>query len=116
MAERRTKGVLVTRPVVYGNTATDLGKRGDDERTHSWKVFVRSVDGSDLGTVVKKVVFQLHESFAEPKRTVEVRARSGGGACMRPKRARSRLSGGLPRSGDRAHPSRWRRWAGASST
>jgi YEATS domain-containing protein 1/3 len=36
--------------------------------THDWELFVRGIDGHDIGHYVDKVVFILHESFPKPKR------------------------------------------------
>ncbi|XP_015126611.1 protein ENL-like [Diachasma alloeum] len=39
--------------------------------THDWEVFVRGVDNADISQYVEKVVFQLHETFPKPKRTLK---------------------------------------------
>lgn len=38
------------------------------EHTHRWVVYVRSPNNDDLTTIVSKVVFHLHSSFADPDR------------------------------------------------
>lgn len=44
-------------------------KPGD---THGWRVYVRNIPGGpDLSTWLKKVTFQLHETFPNPVRNVE---------------------------------------------
>lgn len=59
-------------PVVTGTVAVSLGKKATDTATHSWTVFVRAGDENDsLGSVVKKAVFKLHESFPNPNREVK---------------------------------------------
>lgn len=52
----------------------DLQKRVErgDPATHEWTCLLRSVDGEDLSVFVKKVVFVLHPSFAQPQRVVEI--------------------------------------------
>lgn len=54
-------------PIVYGTEATPL-KRPDQNRTHRWKVYVRSPTGESLETVFSSVTFKLHESFDQPQR------------------------------------------------
>ncbi|XP_063982939.1 protein ENL [Diachasmimorpha longicaudata] len=39
--------------------------------THDWEVFIRGVDNADISQYVEKVVFQLHETFPKPKRTLK---------------------------------------------
>ena len=36
--------------------------------THDWVVFVRGPESCDISHFVDKVVFNLHESFAKPRR------------------------------------------------
>lgn len=58
----------------YGSIAFPLpGRRAAPEHTHRWSVFVRGADNGDLTHAVSRVVFTLHESFAQPVR----------GACPR---------------------------------
>ncbi|CAG8473867.1 11826_t:CDS:2 [Paraglomus brasilianum] len=71
--QRRTKGVTIVRPIVYGNIATPLPPRKTQEtdHTHKWTVSVRGVNGEDISYYVKKVVFKLHETYQNPMRTIE---------------------------------------------
>lgn len=69
--KQRAKEVEVVLPIVYGSCAFWLGKKADEYATHRWTVYVRAADNGDLGSVVKKVVFQLHQSFSHPTRIVE---------------------------------------------
>jgi YEATS domain-containing protein 4 len=65
------QGVVVERPIVYGSHAYPLLKKDpniDQSHTHQWTVFVRGAGGSDISPFVKKVVFKLHDSFAQPTR------------------------------------------------
>jgi len=57
------------RPIVFGSIATQLNKKADDQHTHKWKVFVRGANNEDVSYFIKKVVFKLHESFANPNRS-----------------------------------------------
>jgi transcription initiation factor IIF auxiliary subunit len=66
------QGVLVERPIVYGSHAYPLLKKDaniDQSHTHQWTVFVRGAGDSDISPIVKKVVFKLHDSFAQPSRS-----------------------------------------------
>lgn len=65
------KGVQVSIPVVTGTVAVSLGKKATDTATHSWTVYVRSAQDESLGSVVKKAVFKLHESFPNPNREIQ---------------------------------------------
>ena len=51
-----------------GHTASCRKKPTVEGFTHDWKVFVRGPDNCDVSHFVEKVQFQLHESFAKPKR------------------------------------------------
>lgn len=39
------------------------------EHTHSWTVFLKGVDGTDITYWLRKVQFKLHESIANPLRS-----------------------------------------------
>lgn len=41
-------------------------------QSHKWTTYVRSANNEDLSVLIKKVVFQLHPSFANPTRSIEV--------------------------------------------
>jgi YEATS domain-containing protein 4 len=77
-------------PIAYGSIAFWLGKKAEETQTHRWTLFVRGPNGKaliptssapllasrfcysgeDISYFVSKVVFFLHESFAQPVRTV----------------------------------------------
>ena len=57
-------------PVVVGTAAFWLGKKADEFHSHRWTVYLRSPTGEDLSHLLSKVVFTLHQSFAQPSRTV----------------------------------------------
>jgi YEATS domain-containing protein 4 len=66
--EDRLSNTTAFLPIVYGSIAFYLGKKADEFQTHEWTLFVRGPNQEDLSTVVSKVVFQLHASFAQPIR------------------------------------------------
>jgi YEATS domain-containing protein 4 len=55
-------------PIVYGSIAYFLGKKADELQTHEWTLFLRGPNHEDLSPVISKVIFQLHQSFAQPTR------------------------------------------------
>jgi YEATS domain-containing protein 4 len=66
--EDRLSNTTAFLPIVYGSIAFYLGKKADEFQTHEWTLFLRGPNNEDLSTVVSKVVFQLHASFAQPIR------------------------------------------------
>jgi YEATS domain-containing protein 4 len=67
----RIKGLVVVKPVVYGNFARYFGKkREEDGHTHQWTVYVKPFINEDMSKYVKKVHFKLHESYANSSRVV----------------------------------------------
>lgn len=103
-----TQNIAISRPILYGNTATPLTeeeKANPDvspDHTHSWTIFVRSpvldmkADAASISRVknklavatnkkeaspapennhelgfIKKVVFKLHDTYANSTRTIE---------------------------------------------
>ncbi|TVY30734.1 Protein AF-9-like protein [Lachnellula hyalina] len=76
--QKRMKGIQVFRPFVFGSTAklfdpiTNPKPPGTPEdHTHSWTVFVKGVDDTDITYWCRKVQFKLHESIPNPLRTIE---------------------------------------------
>jgi hypothetical protein len=74
--QKRVKGVSVFRPFVYGTTAkpfdpvTNPKPEGvPADHTHSWTVFVKGVEDTDITYWCKKVQFKLHESIPNPIRS-----------------------------------------------
>ena len=57
-------------PISYGSVAYWLGKKADEYHSHEWTVYVRGQNNIDVTEVVESVTFQLHPSFAEPKRVL----------------------------------------------
>lgn len=72
---KRIKTLSITRSIVYGNTAKKLGDlrplNASPEHTHTWTIFVRGSQDEDISYFIKKVVFKLHETYANPVRTIE---------------------------------------------
>uniref|UniRef100_T1JBJ9 YEATS domain-containing protein 4 n=1 Tax=Strigamia maritima TaxID=126957 RepID=T1JBJ9_STRMM len=67
----RVKGLIVLKPIVFGNVARYFGKkREEDGHTHQWTVYVKPYKNEDMSTYVKKVHFKLHESYTNPNRVV----------------------------------------------
>ncbi|XP_046964938.1 YEATS domain-containing protein 4 [Nymphalis io] len=67
----RVKGLVIVKPIVYGNIARYFGKkREEDGHTHQWTVYVKPYANEDMSTYIKKVHFKLHESYANPNRIV----------------------------------------------
>lgn len=64
----RLSNTTAVLPIVYGSIAFYMGKQADEFQTHEWTLFVRGPNNEDLSTVISKVVFQLHASFAQPIR------------------------------------------------
>ncbi|KAL5351119.1 hypothetical protein V496_04389 [Pseudogymnoascus sp. VKM F-4515 (FW-2607)] len=76
--QKRVKGVQIFRPFVYGTTAKPFDETTNPkpegvpaDHTHSWTVFVKGVDGTDITYWLKKVQFKLHESIPNPLRSVD---------------------------------------------
>ena len=65
---KRVRGVVVEKPIVFGNVAWWLGKKADATKTHRWIAYVRGPTNENISTFVKQVTFNLHPSFAKPKR------------------------------------------------
>ena len=68
-AGRRVKGCQIQRPFIYGTTARPFGEKNPkppgvpDDHTHSWEVFVKGVDDTDITYWLRRVQFKLHESI-----------------------------------------------------
>lgn len=51
-----------------GHTASLRTKKTQEGFTHDWEVYVKGCNGADIQHYVEKIVFNLHETFAKPKR------------------------------------------------
>ncbi|CZT53225.1 related to human AF-9 protein [Rhynchosporium secalis] len=75
--QKRVKGVQIYRPFIYGTTARKFSDENPKppgtpaDHTHSWTVFVKGVDDTDITYWCKKVQFKLHESIPNPLRMVD---------------------------------------------
>ncbi|TFB05339.1 AF-9-like protein [Trichoderma ghanense] len=74
---KRVKLTQVRRPFVVGSTAlpfSDTNPRPPgtpDNHTHSWQVFVRGLEDTDITYWLRRVQFKLHESIPNYVRMVE---------------------------------------------
>lgn len=73
---KRVKGCQIYRPFVYGSTSRPFDDKTNpkppgvpDDHTHSWQVFVRGVDDTDISYWLRRVQFKLHESIPNPVRS-----------------------------------------------
>jgi hypothetical protein len=78
-SQKRVKGVQIYRPFVFGTVAkpfdpvTNPKPDGTPvDHTHSWTVFVKGVDDTDITYWLKKVQFKLHESIPNPLRSEQL--------------------------------------------
>ncbi|KAF3355003.1 Putative transcription initiation factor IIA small chain [Verticillium dahliae VDG1] len=66
---KRVKGTQVCRPFIYGTTAIPFGPQNPkppgvpDDHTHSWQVFVKGLDDTDITYWLRRIQFKLHESI-----------------------------------------------------
>lgn len=66
MADKRQKGIIIIKPIVYGTVAQWLGKKADESKTHKWCCYLRPFRPEDDLSFIKRVVFTLHPSFENP--------------------------------------------------
>jgi YEATS domain-containing protein 4 len=64
----RLKGTTVSKKIVFGSVAFALGKKGEEGKSHKWCCYIRGYENEDISYYIKKVVFNLHPSFPNPKR------------------------------------------------
>ena len=68
----KTKQNKVSKPIVYGNTATKLQKQkynlNGKPHTHKWTFYVKPYYKENLSVFIKKVEIKLDESFKNPTR------------------------------------------------
>jgi YEATS domain-containing protein 4 len=77
-AGKRVKGIQIARPFIYGTTAKPFDPKTNpkpagvpDDHTHSWSVFVKGIDDTDITYWLRRVQFKLHESIPNHVRMVE---------------------------------------------
>jgi YEATS domain-containing protein 4 len=76
MILRQSQGLQVHRPFMYGTEAIPFDpanrpKNAPADHTHSWKVFVRGINGEDISYWLKKVQFKLHDTYPNSLRMIE---------------------------------------------
>merc|ERR1719498_705384 len=49
--------------ITIGNTCSP----SNNDRYYTWKMFVKSASGEDLGKLIKQVEYVLHPTFTNPK-------------------------------------------------
>ncbi|KAI1191323.1 hypothetical protein F5B17DRAFT_331692 [Nemania serpens] len=100
-AGKRVKGVQVFRPFIYGTTARPFNDTDNPrpvgvspDHTHSWQVFVKGVEDTDIFYWLRRVQFKLHESIPNHLRTIDAEtiireneASAGGKSGKKPQRA-----------------------------
>lgn len=69
--QKRLKDTEFILPICIGSVAWWLGKKATDSASHRWTVYVRGPKNEDLSYIIKKVTFELHETFKDPRRTVD---------------------------------------------
>ncbi|KAI8634559.1 hypothetical protein F5Y19DRAFT_116287 [Xylariaceae sp. FL1651] len=77
-AGKRVKGVQIYRPFIYGTTARPFNDTDNPrppgvppDHTHSWQVFVKGVEDTDIFYWLRRVQFKLHESIPNHLRTID---------------------------------------------
>ena len=67
---KRTKGISIKRPFVYGSTARPFDPETfpkpdgvPADHTHSWEIFIKGLDDTDITYWLRRVQFKLHESI-----------------------------------------------------
>lgn len=66
---KRVKLTQVRRPFIVGSTAKPFSETNPrpagipDNHTHSWQVFVKGLDDTDITYWLRRVQFKLHESI-----------------------------------------------------
>lgn len=87
------KGVQIFRPFIYGTTARPFNDTDNPkppgvpaDHTHSWQVFVRGIEDTDIFYWLRRVQFKLHESIPNHLRTLDADAiaRENAAASRRP--------------------------------
>ncbi|KAI0512680.1 hypothetical protein F5B22DRAFT_614843 [Xylaria bambusicola] len=100
-AGKRVKGVQIFRPFIYGTTARPFNDTDNPrpvgvspDHTHSWQVFVKGVEDTDIFYWLRRVQFKLHESIPNHLRTIDAEtiikeneASTGGKSNKKPQKA-----------------------------
>lgn len=73
---KRVKQTQVRRPFIVGTTAIPFSETNPrppgapDTHTHSWQVFVKGLEDTDITYWCRRVQFKLHESIANHLRSL----------------------------------------------
>lgn len=54
---------VIVKPFVYGSIAMFLGRKGQQNNSYKWCVYVRGVNNENISNFIKEVQFTLHDSF-----------------------------------------------------
>jgi transcription initiation factor IIF auxiliary subunit len=65
-----TKNEIITKPFIYGSIAMYLGKKGQQNNSYKWCVYVRGVHNENISNFIKEVQFTLHDSFENKVRVI----------------------------------------------
>ncbi|POM74712.1 hypothetical protein PHPALM_8290, partial [Phytophthora palmivora] len=61
MSDARQKGVIVSKPILYGSVATYLGRKAEETKTHRWSIYLRGADNEDLSYMISKPPYEVTE-------------------------------------------------------
>jgi len=64
------KNEIITKPFIYGSIAMYLGKKGQQNYSYKWCVYVRGVHNENISNFIKEVQFTLHDSFENKVRVI----------------------------------------------
>lgn len=83
-AGKRVKGCQIYRPFIFGTTARPFDPVKNpkpagvpEDHTHSWQVFVKGIDDTDITYWLRRVQFKLHESIPNHVRSKLTASPSG---------------------------------------
>ena len=61
---------VIVKPFVYGSIAMFLGRKGQQNYSYKWCVYVRGVHNENISNFIKEVQFTLHDSFENKVRVI----------------------------------------------
>ena len=65
-----SKNEIIIKPFIYGSIAMYLGKKGQQNNSYKWCVYVRGVHNENISNFIKEVQFTLHDSFENKVRVI----------------------------------------------
>lgn len=68
LVSERMRNLKIVKQIIYGNTARLLPRKLENNHTHSWTLYIRSLNEEELSVYIRKVQFKLHESYPSPLR------------------------------------------------